>query len=104
MLEFSFEWTTAVDASVLFGVSFETAAKRREFTQGYRLGRYVNPIVCPYQLCSYAYWKNVHFPFQHRYIGQGLLVLDGERPLEENFCQVYNFIMELRRESLASQP
>lgn len=80
------------DAVVLFGVSFETAVKRRVNAGLPAHGKIVNPNVWPYVATGYTWWENNFWPFLRREFGTGLLVVDGEQSIQHNFERVQSYL------------
>jgi len=89
------------DAIILIGTSQEVAQKRRKLTGAKGVGL-VDSSIFNDLSAWYGYWiKNV-WPKLCEYCGMGLLVLNGEKPPEENITKILNFIYKVNERRLPS--
>lgn len=86
------EW---VDAVILFGVSFQTAVRRREEMGKQSRGDWVNETSWPHLEKVYSWWLASIYPLLRRRHGTGLLVVDGEKPQDENLESIASYCQQI---------
>ncbi len=72
------------DAIILYGVSRETNKRRRIEMGKNPNGKLANDIDWPIMEQGYSWWLGSIYPLIRKRFGTGLLIVDGEQPLEEN--------------------
>lgn len=95
LLNSSFVSAVSVDAVILYGVSLETAQDRREALGYERSGYLANDTTWSAYSYGHNWWLEHVYPFMKEHFGTGLLVVNGEKSLEENNEIVAQFVKNI---------